>query len=100
MAAPLGNHNAAKGKRWAAAIERAIQAYPAIPESLGSNETMRGINEAAAKFVSLMMVEGDITYFKEFGDRLDGKPTQTIAGDSEQPLSVTATVNFIKPNDP
>lgn len=75
--AQVGNQNAAKGARWREAIERAIEAWPEAYEG-GSNELMRGINAAAHAFVKQMMTDGDIAFFREFGDRLDGKPKQTM----------------------
>ena len=39
---------------------------------------MRGINAAAHAFVRKMMEDGDIAFFREFGDRLDGKPMQSM----------------------
>lgn len=75
--APIGNDNAARGTRWRAAIERAIDAWPEKPQG-GANELMRGINDAAYAFVCKMMTDQDISFFKEFGDRIDGKPKQTM----------------------
>ena len=77
MAAPLGNNNGAKGTRWRSAIEKAIDSWPEAYEG-GSNELMKGINAAASAFVRKMMEDGDIAFFREFGDRIDGKPKQTI----------------------
>lgn len=80
MGAPVGNQNAAKGKKWAAAIERALcKKYgKALAEAL---------DELAMKFVEAVE-KGDIQAFKEFADRIDGKPAQsvTLAGDQENPL--------------
>lgn len=77
MGAPIGNQNSVKGKRWAAAIERAVDAYPAKCET-GQNDLMRGINNAAYAFVAKMMEDNDLGFFKEFGDRLDGKAKQQV----------------------
>lgn len=77
MAAPIGNTNGAKGTRWREAIERAIDAWPEAYQG-GANEFMKGINAAAHAFVKQMMTDGDIAFFREFGDRLDGKPKQTM----------------------
>ncbi len=78
MAAPLGNRNAAKAKLWAAAIERAL-------EKRGGGDKIQALNDLAEKFLT-HCESGDLAAFKELGDRLDGKPSQTIAGDPEQPL--------------
>lgn len=97
MGAPLGNQNAVKGKRWSQAIERALVAYPAKPVSLESN---RGIDEAAFEFVAKLMADKDIGFFRELGDRLDGKPAQAIIGDSgADPINVLQRIErvIVKP---
>jgi len=43
-------------------------------------------------------LEGDIAAFREVGDRLDGKPAQTIAGDPDKPH--TLTIRIIDPTKP
>lgn len=84
--APIGNTNALRGRRWSAAIERALDKWPNKPESLSIN---KGIDDAAFAFVSKLMSEPDLGYFKELGDRLDGKPAQAIVGDSSHdPIQV------------
>ena len=76
--APIGNQNAAKSKRWEAAIERALAAWPDPPDSEGCTDFTRGINQAAHQFVGKMMREDDLGFYKEFGDRIDGKPKQSV----------------------
>ncbi len=88
MAAPLGNQNAKKAKRWANAVERAMDAYPERPVSLSVN---KGLDAAAFEFVSLMMTKQDLGFFKEFGDRYDGKPAQAIIGDASEDAIQVAT---------
>ena len=78
MGAPVGNQNAIKAKRWAEAIERAVAAYPEPVNTEGCNALMIGLNNAATAFVSKLYAEGDLGFFKEFGDRLDGKPHQSV----------------------
>lgn len=79
MGAPLGNQNAAKGKRWAAAIERAIDRWEAgKPVPTDTSEVVRGLDLAAAHFVAGLFQNNDLGYFKELGDRIDGKPKQQI----------------------
>ncbi len=43
-------------------------------------------------------LDGDMQAIKEIGDRLDGKPTQAIAGDPEQPHRLV--VEIIDPTKP
>lgn len=79
MGAPLGNQNAAKAKRWEAAIERALQrrATGALA-SQDVSDLIRGIDAAADEFVAQLFATKDLGYFKELGDRMDGKPQQSI----------------------
>lgn len=71
---------------------RAVEAWPDLPDCTDCNDFMRGINMAAHGFVGKMMAEKDISFFREFGDRLDGKPAQTIQGDPENPLHMISEV--------
>lgn len=83
MAAPLGNQNAAKAKVWAAAIERALERRgdktidpdkptPRAPKA-------KALDDMAEKFLAEVEKAG-IAGFKELGDRMDGRPAQTIQG--------------------
>jgi hypothetical protein len=81
VAAPLGNQNAAKAKQWSAAIERALDRLgdptinPDVP--IERSPRMKAYDMLADKFVA--GVNGaDLAYFREFGDRMDGKPAQTV----------------------
>ena len=99
--APLGNQNANKGKRWADAIERAIAAYPNVPDDTNCSEIIKGLNKAAVKFVGDLMGDGGLNYFREFGDRLDGKPGQAIdlGSDPDRPMLQKLIREIVKPND-
>jgi hypothetical protein len=67
MGAPLGNQNSSKANRlWAETIRRAV--VQADPEKL---------RRIADKLLA-MAEDGDIQAIKEVGDRLDGKPNQTV----------------------
>jgi hypothetical protein len=81
MGAPLGNRNAAKAKIWHAAIVRALE------RRKPADERILAIDELADKLLELVAC-GDLGALKEFGDRLDGKPAQsvTVAGDEENPV--------------
>lgn len=80
MAAPLGNKNAAKAKVWHAAILRAL-------DKRGAGDRVAALDDLAGKLLDLV-AQGDLQALKEFGDRLDGKPAQVIAGDPEAPLEI------------
>lgn len=81
MGAPVGNRNAAKAKVWHAAIMRALE------RRKPADERIKAIDELADKLLELVAA-GDLAALKEFGDRLDGKPAQTIAGDPDNPLEI------------
>jgi len=95
--APLGNQNAAKAKRWEAAIIRAIESYPDKPDCVDCSALIKGLNEAAYRFVKEMTDTNNIAFFKEFGDRLDGKSAQsvTLSGDEDNPLNVITKVERV-----
>ena len=88
MGAPLGNQNAAKAKRWAAAIERAITRRA---EQSG-RDFMRELDELADRFVQdvLMCNKDALPGWKEMGDRLEGKPPQQtiLTGEDGGPVGI------------
>ncbi len=72
--AVAGNTNAAKSRLVEQALIRAIKQRDL---QHGDGETLRAIAEAQLK----RALEGDSTDFNVLADRLDGKPTQIVAGD-------------------
>lgn len=91
MGAPLGNQNAAKGKRWTAAIERVLERWPEKPTTDDKSPLIVGIESAAYDFISETKEKKDLGYFKELGDRLEGKPNQAldigVTADEDNPLN-------------
>lgn len=89
MAAPIGNKNATKNRPWAEALRKACLQY----------EDDKVARKQALHYIALEVVkkalDGDAVAVREIGDRLDGKPSQTIMGDSVQPL----TINIVKHAD-
>lgn len=83
MGAPVGNQNAAKAKIWHAAIMRALE------RRQPADQRIKAIDELADRLLDLVAA-GDLAALKEFGDRLDGKPSQqvTLSGDAEAPLRI------------
>jgi hypothetical protein len=77
MAAPLGNQNAKKAKLWEGAIKRAIARKAA-------GDLNNGLDSLADKLIAAAE-SGDQWALKELGDRIDGKPHQSVgvAGDDE-----------------
>jgi hypothetical protein len=72
--APLGNQNAAKGKRWSDAIDRALA-------KRCKGDGIKALDELAEKLLS-KADEGDMSALKELGDRIEGKPQQQVALDA------------------
>ena len=66
MGAPLGNKNATKSKPWTEAINRVLV-----------QEDGKKMRELAEKLVAKAL-EGDVSALKEVGDRMEGKPAQSI----------------------
>ncbi len=95
MAAPEGNQNAAKAKQWSAAIERALDRLgdPTINPDLPFERSprMKAYDTLADKFV-LKVAESDLGFFREFGDRIDGKAKQQteISGPDGSPVPIAA----------
>ena len=79
MAAPLGNKNGAKGKRWEEALRTALA------RSQGTVDA--GLAPIADKVVHLA-ASGDLEAIREIACRLDGKPTEHVH--IEQELTVHA----------
>ena len=77
MAAPEGNNFSSKDNRlWANTLRRvAVQ---------GNGERLRRLAERLFDQAE----EGNVAAIKEIGDRLDGKALMTLAGDSENPLTI------------
>ena len=78
MAAPIGNQHATKARVWTQAIERALNKRSKIDQ-------LAAIDALAEKLLQ-KCDEGDMTALKELGDRLEGKPAQSIGGDPENPI--------------
>lgn len=80
--APQGNQNAAKAKQWSSAIERALErlADPTIDPDHPHQRSPRAkaLDMLADAFVKKIHSEGELGFYKEFGDRLDGKPSQQL----------------------
>lgn len=90
MGAPLGNQNAVKAKRWAQAIDRAL-------ENRSRAAGIEALDALAEKLLTLADA-GDLQALKELGDRLDGKSAQPIGGaDDLPPIKNNLLVEFVGP---
>lgn len=97
MGAPLGNTNKADGRRWAGAIRRALHEYE--DDRVKQGEALHEI----AKGVVKDALDGDRYARAEIGDRLDGKPAQSVThqGDEEGgPIRHSLTVGYVDPATP
>lgn len=91
MAAPIGNQNAKKAKRWQKAIERAL--------SRASNSDIDSGLDKAADMLVRAANEGEQWALKELGDRIDGKSVQPIAGDDDSaPVSIKGVIELVRPS--
>ena len=79
MAGAIGNQYATRARVWRDAIDRAI-------ERRGANKTRAEALDALAEKLLAKCDEGDMAALKELGDRLEGRPTQIIGGESDAPL--------------
>lgn len=77
----LGNNNASKGKPWEAAIKRALARY-------SNNNIAKGLDKLADQLVKAAGDKGDQWAIREIGDRMDGKPAQSIVGEDGGPLTI------------
>jgi hypothetical protein len=87
--APLGNRNGVKAKPWTAAINRALER-----RSLVSQKSE--LDQLADKLIDRCL-GGDLASLQELGNRLEGKPAQSImvAGDDESPLNLSVKVELV-----
>lgn len=86
MAAPKGNSNAARGKEWRDAVRKALVQG-------------KKLDKLAQKLIELAE-EGDLQALKEIGDRMDGKPTQYVGGDEENPINVISRIVLDRTRSP
>lgn len=88
--APVGNKNAEKDPVWRAAINRALEKRHKGGRAAALDELAEALLNAAKG--------GDMTALKELGDRLDGKPKQSIDLDAKVAVvpDVSLTMSTMK----
>lgn len=74
MAAPKGNSNAAKGREWANALERALKLYESKKRRISKGQAL----ERIANTVIEEALDGGMWAVQEIGNRMDGKAAQSI----------------------
>lgn len=89
--APIGNQNAAKGRKWKAAIERALEAKSRV---LGK----QALDEIAVALIDQALA-GEQWAIDQLGNRLDGKPGQAleVTGEDGGPIQSAVHVIFDRP---
>ena len=92
MAAPIGNNYAGKSKQWTMAIERVLEKR--------KGTRVEALDELAEKLLA-KCDEADMAALRELGDRLEGKPGQTIdlGSDPDRPMIQKLIREIVKPND-
>jgi hypothetical protein len=92
MAAAPGNQYAAKAKQWQMAIERAL-------DKRGAGDRREALDLLAGELLE-RAAQGEGWALKELGDRLDGKPAQTLGTDPDRPLQIEQIVRrIVDPRD-
>lgn len=84
-----GNSNATRGAEWRQAIKRALS-------HKSGKDYRAGLDLIASQIVDAAC-EGDQWAIREIGDRIDGKPHQSLAlgSDPDNPLRVSLPIEFI-----
>ena len=77
MGAPLNNKNSSRSNR----------AFGKIVKKLGIQEDAKRLHRVAEALYR-KAEDGDISAIKELGDRVDGKSSQEITGDSDAPITI------------
>lgn len=73
-------------KIWADAVRRAV--HRRLENEEGKPKKLERL---ADNLVELGM-KGDVSALKEIGDRLDGKPASTVAGDPDKPIRTVSEI--------
>ena len=92
MAAPLGNQNARKAKRWQEALVKALAQHQSPEVEMG-----QALHKIAVRVVQDALA-GSKDAWQEIGNRLDGKPAQVLIGDDDEaPISVRGVIELVRP---
>lgn len=94
MGAPIGNQNGKKQRIWHAAIIRALET-----RDKSRLDGKKELDALADKLLDLVAA-GELNALKEFGDRLDGKPSQMLIHNGDEdggPVNVEARIRLVKP---
>lgn len=91
MAAPVGNQNAKKAKRWEDALNKALARFCTEDGKIRAGQALDKIAET----VVIKALAGDKDSIVEIGNRLDGKPAQalTVSGEEDGP-AIKQSIEF------
>ena len=94
MAAPVGNQNAKKAKRWEDALNKAMARFCTEDGKVKAGEALDKIAET----VVMQALAGSKDAWQEIGNRLDCKVAQAIIGDEDSdPIQVAAiSIRLVK----
>jgi len=88
-----GNKNAEKGRLWSRAIDKAL-ANRSKTDAFGEMVEL-------AEQLLVKCNDGELAALKEFGDRIDGKPAQSVSlGGIEGAEAIKMEVSFVDTNPP
>lgn len=91
MAAAPGNQYAARARVWRDAINKALEKRSRVSAKEALEELAEKLLNAAEN--------GEAWALKEIGDRLDGRPAQSIGGDDElPPITVKGAIELVRPD--
>ncbi len=89
MSAPIRNQNARKAREWKDVLKYTLDNFEG--SAIERGKVLRGI---ATRLIEKAL-DGDMQAIKEIGDRLDGKPTQAIAGHEDGPIEGVINIRFV-----
>lgn len=95
---PKGKSGPKSDKIWADAIRRAVHGYHEEKDENGKVRKTRWLNKLAENLV-VSASGGDTAAMKEIGDRLDGKPHQSVSGDINHTHTVNDMLNSLDGRD-
>jgi hypothetical protein len=94
VAAPVGNQNAKKAKRWQDALNKALARYESEDGKIKAGEAL----DKVAETVVLQALAGNKDAWQEIGNRLDGKVPQPVVGDDDAPpVTIRGFVELVRP---
>jgi hypothetical protein len=94
--APVGNQNARKAKRWQDALTRALAQYESKDGQIKAGMALNAIAERVVE----KAVGGDKDAIAEIGNRLDGKPAQSLIHEGDEdggPIRHSLSVEYANP---